>query len=444
MPGRVNEACAVSPEEAAGRFVECLPAGASVVVALSGGGDSVGLLIALDDAVKSSASGIRLAAVTIDHALRAGSAAEAAAMAEFCAALEIPHLTRRWEGQKPSSGLMDTARQARLRLLVEAAEELGADLLVTAHTLDDQLETVEMRRSRSEPDARGLAGMAPASLYFGNLWVHRPFLQVERAHIRAYLRARGAGWIDDPSNDDPRFERVRLRQRGSFANGPAEISAAGVAREKLAEAAADHLLHHAGSPLPMLFSLEVPADFGDEAFRLAFAALVAVAGGRAHLPARPQIDRALAGLWEDDRPSVSLGRTVIERRAGWLYIGRDRRDLPRLTIAPLASAEWDGRFAIHNPTRLPLTIGPASARVGPEALPPRIARRAISTLPALADPNCGPDLILQPRCAPFETVLPSFDQALAGALYRLTGRTELPPSLALRSKKSDNHMKRGR
>lgn len=440
MPGRVNGAYRNSPTEAAARFLARMPAGSLIAVALSGGGDSVGLLVALDEANKRMPHPMRLAAITVDHGLREGSAGEAQAMAAFCARRAIPHRIRRWEGEKPATGLLDAARQARYRLLVDAAEELGADCLVTAHTLDDQLETVEMRRSRSDTGARGLAGMAAGSLFFGRLWVYRPFLAVGRAEIRAYLSERGVAWFDDPSNEDPRFERVRLRQRGVFSIDIDEISAAGARRRVLGEAAAAQLLRGASSPLPMLFALSNPVDPADEALRLGLAALIATAGGQAHLPAEAAVGEALAGLGESNVSSVSLGRAVIEKRGGRIYIGRARRNLPVLTLAAGETGLWDARFMVRNVICATISIGPDMSGTSSEEAPPRIAKRAIATMPSL---QAAPDpsgqnrvrVVATPYCAPFDTVLPAFDEALAKAIYRLMGRPTFTPSLAFLTEK---------
>lgn len=436
MPGRLSEALEVYPEEAAAQFLSSRRPGAVVVVALSGGGDSVGLLTALHDAAMRLAGSVKIAAITVDHGLRAASALEAAAMAAFCQSLSVPHLTRVWTGDKPSAGLLDAAREARYRLLVDGAEELGADCLVTAHTLDDQLETVEMRRARSEPGARGLAGIAPASLYGGRIWACRPFLAVRRAAIRAYLGSRGVGWIDDPSNEDLRFERVRLRRRGAFAMGPFEIASAQAQRQALSAKAADILDKRVSSPMPMLFTLDCTAE-ADDAFRLAFAALIAVAGGQTHLPGGDAIARVLERLADGGR-SVSLGRTVIERRGGIIHICRDRRNLPDLVLQRGETRVWDGRFLIGNATTLPVRVVAGLPDTGRGGLPPRIAKRAASALPF---PQGGADtadgLVIRPWLSPFETVLPGFDEALASRLCQLTGRAPLPPSLAFQSEKSD-------
>ncbi|SPZ46921.1 tRNA(Ile)-lysidine synthase [Agrobacterium tumefaciens] len=122
----------VAPLAAAQFFVGNLQNPAHILVAISGGSDSTGLLLALHEATAGVGKDrLRLSAVTVDHALRAESADEACKVAMLCAELGIPHVTRRWDGAKPASGLSEASRLARYRLIAEVALETGADLVVT-------------------------------------------------------------------------------------------------------------------------------------------------------------------------------------------------------------------------------------------------------------------------------------------------------------------------
>ncbi|MCD2174166.1 tRNA lysidine(34) synthetase TilS [Rhizobium sp. C4] len=424
MPGGLTAFSTLSPPEAGKRYLEGQPDGTTVAVALSGGGDSVGLLSALCDAPCFRAGRVRLAAITVDHGLRPESAGEAAAMGDLCRALSIPHLVMSWQGEKPPTGLSEAARQARYRLLAEGADRLGANCVATAHTLDDQLETVEMRRQRSDTSPRGLAGIAPAALFFGRLAVHRPFLPVRRAEIRAYLAERKIRWFDDPSNDNPRYERVRVRQAGQFALDGEAIAIAARRRMELAKAAAEYTDAHARMPLPLLFALDRPQD--DEAGRLALATLIAIAGGQTHLPGEEQLDR-LRQVLETGASSVSLGRTVVERRKDVLFIGRDQRNLPPLQIPQSGSVEWDGRFRFAHDADPTMATQSHDWSGEDKDVPPRIARRARATLPDLSGIGGGELTIsVTPHLALFETVLPSFDKPLADAVCRLSARPLFP------------------
>ncbi|WP_114967069.1 tRNA lysidine(34) synthetase TilS, partial [Alkalilacustris brevis] len=177
-------------------------------VAVSGGGDSVALLLLVAD--WAAARGVRLRAVTVDHGLREGAAQEAEAVARLCAELGIGHDILRWQGWDGQGNLQDAARRARQGLIAGWARDHGLAAVALGHTRDDQAETVLMRLARGA-GVDGLSGMAPLRLAVGLAWL-RPLLDVGRAELRALLRARGVPWAEDPSNEDARFQRVRARR----------------------------------------------------------------------------------------------------------------------------------------------------------------------------------------------------------------------------------------
>lgn len=193
--------------------------------------------LALDWAA-SHRPGLTLSVLTVDHRLRRESAMEARQVAQWAAALGLSHHVLDWTDEpKPETGLQASARAARYGLMTAWCRENGAEVLLTGHTLDDQAETVAMRLARTtSPDS--LAGIRPMGDWQG-LRIVRPLLGVRRQPLRAYLESTGQPWIDDPSNDDSRFERVRVRRALAAAEraGTAPHWLAGLATASAAEAA---------------------------------------------------------------------------------------------------------------------------------------------------------------------------------------------------------------
>jgi tRNA(Ile)-lysidine synthase len=182
---------------------------AAIILAVSGGPDSIALMWLAARWRRSLARGPRLIAVTVDHGLRAAAAREARDVKRLARTLDLPHRTMRWTGAKPKTGLPAAARAARYRLLAQAARANGATHILTAHTRDDQAETLLMRMMRGSGIA-GLAAMARESERDGVL-LARPFLHVSKSQLVATLKRAKVGFADDPTNRDTSFTRPRLR-----------------------------------------------------------------------------------------------------------------------------------------------------------------------------------------------------------------------------------------
>ncbi|MCA0044033.1 tRNA lysidine(34) synthetase TilS [Celeribacter litoreus] len=179
-----------------------------VAVAVSGGGDSMALLHLM--AEWASEEGVRLKVVTVNHGLRSEAAEEARFVAEVSKRLQLQHTTLNWTGYTGSGNLQDAARRARYRLMADWAKAEGISTIALAHTADDQAETFFMRLARAS-GIDGLTGMQRRRSAEGITWV-RPLLLQERAELRDYLRDIREPWVDDPTNDDEAYERVRVRK----------------------------------------------------------------------------------------------------------------------------------------------------------------------------------------------------------------------------------------
>src|SRR5262245_5894947 len=199
----------VSDAEADALFAD-LAAARALLLAVSGGPDSTALLALAARWRKRLKRGPDLIAVTIDHGLRPEARREAAAVKRLAARLGVPHRTLRWVDAKPGTGIQAKARLARYDLLRREARRHRARHVVTAHTLDDQAETILFRMARGSGLA-GLAGMARATTQADDMLLVRPFLRLPKARLLATLKAHALPFIDDPSNRDPRFARSRLR-----------------------------------------------------------------------------------------------------------------------------------------------------------------------------------------------------------------------------------------
>jgi tRNA(Ile)-lysidine synthase len=199
---------AISASDAKLLFAEWKAAPA-LVLAVSGGPDSVALMWLAARWRRSFLRGPDLVAVTVDHGLRAESAREAAEVKRLATSLGLQHLTLRWTGAKPDRGLPAAARAARYRLLAKAARDHRASHILTAHTRDDQAETLLMRLLRGS-GITGLAAMARQTPREG-VMLARPFLDVSKGRLIATLGKAKIAFADDPTNRDAHFTRPRLR-----------------------------------------------------------------------------------------------------------------------------------------------------------------------------------------------------------------------------------------
>jgi tRNA(Ile)-lysidine synthase len=195
--------------EAAKRLFADWKATPAIVLAVSGGPDSIALMWLAARWRRALTRGPELVAVTIDHGLRAEAAREARDVKRLAKSLDLPHRTLRWTGLKPKSGLPAAAREARYRLLAQAARAGGATHILTGHTRDDQAETLLMRMLRGSGIA-GLAAMARETERDG-VRLARPLLDVPKSRLIATLQKARIDFADDPTNQDVSFTRPRLR-----------------------------------------------------------------------------------------------------------------------------------------------------------------------------------------------------------------------------------------
>ncbi|QLF71180.1 tRNA lysidine(34) synthetase TilS [Peteryoungia desertarenae] len=421
-----------SPQETAQRFLQRLKEPSRICVAVSGGSDSLGALLALHSA-NAREQRHSLYAITVDHALRSEAAEEAIKVGEICHTLGIHHQIRRWTGEKPDSGLPAKAREARYNLLREAADGLGSSVLVTGHTLDDQAETIAMRRTRNDQNNRGLSGMAEATLYRRSLWIMRPFLATRRVAFRMLLLERNLSWIEDPSNDNDRYERVQKRKAGVVAD-LAELTRHAKARLERSDKVARWIRGACRLEAGSILRIKGDALHKDpETLVEAMSVLLAVMGGKAHLPPKTRVEQMLTDLASEAMRRFTLSRTLVVAQPDEVWMMREKRGLLPLFLEPGEEKLWDGRFSIRNVTEAMGRIDPGPVEGAPAELPAPLKPSILSTWPHMILDNSLNQSVKAATMEHFipliDNFLPSFDLVMAEALNDLFGREPLsaPP-----------------
>lgn len=304
-----------------------------ILLGVSGGPDSTAMLLLARNWRYAQLEGPNFFVATVDHGLRSGSDTEAAAVGALCERIGLPHVVLPWRGPKPSTGIQEAARDERYGLLRAFARENGLEALALAHTLDDQAETVLFRLCRGS-GIGGLGAMRPVSQR-GGLAILRPFLATPKARLVETLKASGTPFARDPSNEDPRFARPRLRALAPVLEEEgldAERLALLARRAGRADAALEAATHKAQEELSLGpwsadtgIRLDAPGFFAlpeEIGLRLLVRAVTACASeGPAELGKAERLFEALQGA---DAQGVRLRRTlagaVVTLRQGTLSI----------------------------------------------------------------------------------------------------------------------------
>lgn len=314
-----------------------------IAVALSGGGDSVALLLAAAPWAKAHAR--RLLVLTVDHGLRSESRDWTFACAARAEGLGLDFRALPWRGEKPATGLPAAARAARHRLLADAAREVGAQVILMGHTADDILEAEAMRAAGGAVPSPREWSLSPAWPEGRGVFLFRPMLGLRRGEIRAWLKDLGETWVDDPANDDPTYARARARRALADASTPAPPSdggeAAGLAR--MTQGGADGALS--------IGRRSLGGAGGEGLARYLSAACLCAAGGER--PAiRVRVQALARRLGRQEAFVASLAGARIEADAETVRFMREAGEARRsgglapLRLAAGAEAVWDGRFAV--------------------------------------------------------------------------------------------------
>jgi tRNA(Ile)-lysidine synthase len=372
-----------------------------VALAVSGGPDSLALMYLA--ARWRAPDGPALTVLTVDHALRAGSRGEAEMVGRAAEAAGFDHAVLTWSHGPVDAQVQARARTARYDLMAAYCTAHGIKALATAHHLDDQAETFLMRLKRGS----GLDGLAaiPQEGSWAGLTLLRPLLDLPKARLVATVEDAGLPFVTDPSNDDARFERGRMRGAAhALAKLGLEPEAIALSARRLRraraalEAATDDFLKHHGETSAAGYAaiaLEALLAAPEEIALRALGRLIAIVGGAADPARLAKLEALLAALKADPDKAHTLGRCRIAPRDGRLLIFREMRKdgLPELELRPGERTLWDNRFRVELGAgeAAPITVRALGEeglkalkeREGwPATLPAFLPRLAARTLPA--------------------------------------------------------------
>lgn len=328
-------------------------------VAVSGGGDSLALLHIVSDWAR--ARGKDVLCLTVDHGLRPEAAREAALVANQCKALKLDHETLTWCPPRGHVG-QAMSRRARHRLLSEALRAAGGALLLMGHTLDDQIETLAMRGARAGSDKTfAMAGIRKLSVSpvwpeGRDVFLVRPLLDVSRADLRIFLQSKGAHWVEDPTNLDRTYERVRVRQdmdQARVSKLKRAHHSALATRSSCDQELAAWLGRDVRADEYGLISVQAVAGLDQDELAEGLAWLLMVAAGsdkRADRAGRLQLAQDIQNGFKTFR-ARTLGGAWIAPRQGKIHIARDPGGVSDTRAGLMAGAIWDGRFLVEDTSK---------------------------------------------------------------------------------------------
>ena len=312
-----------------------------IAIGVSGGGDSLALLLLAQE--WATLRGGTVVALSVDHRLRAGAMDELRHVGEVCAGQGIAHHVLVWQHEGVASAVQSRARRARYDLMSNWCREAGILHLAVAHTAEDQAETQAMRIERA-PSGPGVAGMASVRLEQG-VRLLRPLLGQSGKDLRGYLKTLSIDWVEDPSNQDRRFERVRKRQdMHDVAPGVDEVRRRISRDQKIAELASKHLsLSPAGFAVMRREVLS-----GDEYLSVSLIAhVLRTVSGSAYLPPADKVTGLRSRLAGPDRGGMTLGGCLLIPDNETILITREYQISETICLNDALKHDWDGRFRLQ-------------------------------------------------------------------------------------------------
>jgi len=370
-------------------FADPLPQ--RVGIAVSGGGDSMALLHLFSR--WAAQTGRSIAAVTVDHGLRAQSRAEAEGVAAYCEANDIAHDILTWSRPTGTGNLPAEARTGRYGLMAQWAQARGVECIALGHTADDGAENFLMRLGR----AAGVEGLSQMHHLFerdGVQWC-RPLWQHNRSSLRRYLQRHGVAWVEDPSNDDPAYLRARVRQAlpvlADIGVGAQSVRHSAMALRQAQSALAHytrlearkHVTQADGDLLlPQRIEPPIPAEIER---RLTVAALQWV-GGSAYAPRRQFSGILGQEMGAQDR--LTVAGCIIMKRKGYFRITREYNAVR--DICGPTDQIWDSRWRLLGPNAPDLQVRALGEGVAqlPDWRATGLPRRTLTASPAVWRGEC--------------------------------------------------------
>ena len=325
-----------------------IPKASALAVAVSGGSDSLGLLAL---ARRNLPADVMVCGLIVDHGLREESAEEALWVRQQVMAMGCPATILTWQGEKPTESVAQAAREARYELLADAARKLKMDAVLLGHTADDQSETCQMRIQRD--GGMGLSGMPIRMRHLGMAFV-RPMLAESRQRLQDYLRELGQEWVDDPSNHDRRYERVRVRQKLAKSEKHAVnlrnfAGLVGRWRGLVSTDASMFAASYVNKRDDGWFEMVWDKVWQDHpAFKWLLSHIIQCIGGKPKRPSLADCARLINKLKSGRVKRATLGGCVVELEDELLLVARELRGFPESTnlhdLPQNTSLTFDGRF----------------------------------------------------------------------------------------------------
>ena len=325
-----------------------------VAVGVSGGVDSLALCLLAH--TWGEQNDVKLTALTVDHGLRKESAREAAQVKSWLTERGIPHVTLVLDQPFPRYGIQAFARKWRFQLLGDWCRINLVDVVMLAHTIEDQMETICMR-ILADSGSEGLSGMRRNTVV-GGLRILRPLLKISKGRLVATCRTLNQDWVVDPSNQDTTYSRVKIRQlmpyiekTGLESNKMIRLASA---MEKLRNAfdnfSASFIKNNGGILKTGIAWINVssfekmPTKFKE----LLLLRLLVTIGGASWPSSKKKINRLLDSLKKEKVTRSTLGGCVIDKTILgkiWIYREIKRRCLS-VVIMPGEKRRWDNRFEV--------------------------------------------------------------------------------------------------